>query len=70
MRRVILWKFPKKITLIPPDSIVIIIPEHVISQLVDDGLPGLAGLAAAALLGLDIQDLVQDAFGGVDLATK
>ena len=56
--------------LIPPDIIIIIIPEHVIGQLVHDGLPGLAGLAAAALLGLDVQYLVQDALGGVDLATK
>ena len=45
-------------------------PDHVIRQLVDYGLPCLAGFAAAALLGLDVEDLVQDPLGGVNLATE
>ena len=50
--------------------IIITSPEHVIRQLVDYRLPGLPRLASAALLGLDVEDLVQDALGGVDLTTK
>ena len=45
------------------------LPQHVIGQPVHDGLAGVAGLAAHALLGLDAQDGVQDALGRVDLWT-
>ena len=43
------------------------LPQHVVRHPVDDGLAGVAGLAAHALLRLDGQDRVQDSFGGVDL---
>ena len=73
MGHVILWKFPRKVL----DILLSFMspqlhrsPDHVIRQLVDYGLPCLAGFAAAALLGLDVEDLVQDPLGGVNLATE
>ena len=43
------------------------LPEHVLGDLEDDGLPGLARLPAARLLGLHREDRVEDALGRVDL---
>ena len=44
--------------------------EHVLGDLEDDRLAGLAGLAAARLLGLDREDRVEDALGRVDLGMQ
>jgi hypothetical protein len=41
--------------------------QHVLGNLGDDGLPGLALAGGAALLGLDREYLVQDGLGRVDL---
>jgi hypothetical protein len=41
--------------------------QHVLSNLGNDGLPGLALAGGATLLGLDREDLVQDGLGRVDL---
>ncbi len=43
------------------------LPQHVVGHPVDDGLAGVAGLAAHALLGLHAQYCVEDSFRSVDL---